>query len=53
MRRHFIIIVLGIFQVGCIPLAEHHNKISPATAHEEYHDVNFPIYMKKIALFRH
>ncbi|ADG25932.1 hypothetical protein OQJ16_13365 [Legionella pneumophila] len=41
MRRHFIIIVLGIFQFGCIPLAEHHNKISPATAHEEYHEVNF------------
>ncbi|HAT6347457.1 TPA: hypothetical protein JBK46_12720 [Legionella pneumophila] len=41
MRRHFIIIVLGIFQFGCIPLAEHHNKISPATMHEEYHDINF------------
>lgn len=41
MRRHFIIIVLGIFQFGCIPLAEHHNKISPATKHEEYHEVSF------------
>lgn len=42
MRRHFIIIiVLVIFQFGCISLAENHNKISPTTTHEEYHEVNF------------